>query len=89
MNRKRKRLARATTLVRVGRTVIKTLRLRKKGRRVIKPGRSKRITLELGLPSGEKYKKALKSSHTPSAKRRRPVPARPVTARVPLVTWSD
>jgi hypothetical protein len=60
MNRKRKRLARATTPVRVGRTVVKTLRLSKTGRRAIRRGKSKRVTLELRLPSGEKYKKTLR-----------------------------
>jgi extracellular elastinolytic metalloproteinase len=60
LNAKRKRLARATTPVRVGRIVVKTLRLSKRGRRAIKPGRSKTITLELRLPSGEKLRKTLK-----------------------------
>lgn len=62
LSRKGKRLARATTPVRVGRTVIKTLRLSKKGRRAIRRGKSKTVTLELRLPSGQKYKKTLRLS---------------------------
>jgi extracellular elastinolytic metalloproteinase len=58
--RKGKRLARATTPVRQGRTVTKTLRLSKKGRRTIKPGRTKKVTLELRLPDGQKIKKPTK-----------------------------
>jgi hypothetical protein len=58
--RKGKRLARALTPVRPGRTVVKTLRLNERGRRVIRPGRSKTVKLQLRLPSGEKFVKTLK-----------------------------
>ena len=60
----RKRLALATTPVRPGRNVTKTLRLTKSGRKAIKPGKSKRITLELRLPSGQKLKKSLRLSRS-------------------------
>jgi hypothetical protein len=60
LNAKRKRLARATTPVRAGRFVVKTLRLNKRGRQAIKPGRSKTVTLELRLPNGQKLFKSLK-----------------------------
>jgi extracellular elastinolytic metalloproteinase len=62
MNRKRKRFARATTPVRAGGTVIKTLRLNTLGRSAIRRGKSKTVTLELRLPSGQKYKKTLRLS---------------------------
>ena len=62
LTRKGKRLARATTPVRRGRTVTKTLRLTAKARRTIRPGRSKRVKLELRLPGGEKLKKSVRLS---------------------------
>lgn len=55
-----KRLARVTTAVRRGLTVTKTLRLSKKGRRVIRAGQTKRVTLELRLPDGQKIKRSMK-----------------------------
>ena len=60
VTRKGKRLARATTPVRQGRTVTKTLKLTRKGRKMIKPGRSRMVRVELRLPSGEKVKKTMK-----------------------------
>ena len=62
LTRKGKRLARATTPVRRGRTVTKTLRLTAKARRTIRPGRSKRVKLELRLPGGAKLSKAVRLS---------------------------
>ena len=62
LTRKGKRLARATTPVRRGRTVTKTLRLTAKARRTIRPGRSKRVKLELRLPGGAKLSKSLRLS---------------------------
>jgi extracellular elastinolytic metalloproteinase len=60
VTRKGKRLARATTPVRQGKTVTKTLRLTRKGRKAIRRGRSKRVVLELRLPGGEKVKKTMR-----------------------------
>jgi hypothetical protein len=57
---KGRRYARATAPVRIGGNVVKTLMLNRKGRRAIKPGKSKRITLELRLPNGQKIKKSLR-----------------------------
>jgi hypothetical protein len=62
LNKRGKRLARATTPVRPGSNVAKTLRLNRRGRKAIKPGRSKRITLELRLPNGQKLKASLRLS---------------------------
>jgi hypothetical protein len=58
--RKGKRLARTSTPVRRGGTATVTLRLSTKGRRMIKPGRTKRVTLELRLPGGQQLKKTLR-----------------------------
>jgi hypothetical protein len=55
-----RRLASSSTSVRQGRTVTKTVRLSRKGRRVIKPGRSKRVKLQTKLPSGETMVKTLR-----------------------------
>lgn len=60
VSRRGKRLARAKTPVRLGKTVTKTLRLTKKGRNVIRRGRWKKVTLELRLPDGKKLKKTVK-----------------------------
>ena len=60
LNKKRKRLARATVPVTAGRNVLKTLRLNRRGRKAIKRGRSKRVTLELRLPSGDKLTKSVR-----------------------------
>ena len=57
---KRTRYARATSPVRVGGNVTKTLQLTKRALRAIAPGRSKRVTLELRLPNGQKIKKSLR-----------------------------
>jgi extracellular elastinolytic metalloproteinase len=58
--RKGKRLARASTAVRRGTTVTKTLRLSKTGRNVIRRGRSKMVRIELLLPDGAKLKKTIR-----------------------------
>jgi hypothetical protein len=55
-----RRLARASSPVRPGRTVTKTLRLSARGRDVIRRGRSKRVTVELRLPGGQKVKKTMR-----------------------------
>jgi hypothetical protein len=64
VTRKRTRVASATTPVRRGRTVTKTLRLNTKGRQAIKPGRTTKVTLELRLPGGKKFKRTMKLSRT-------------------------
>jgi F5/8 type C domain len=56
----RRRLAEGRFAVRPARTVTKTLTLNAKGRRTIKPGRSRKVTLELRLPDGTKVKKTVK-----------------------------
>jgi hypothetical protein len=60
VSRKGKRLARASTPVRQAKTVTKTLRLSRKGRRVIRPGRTKKVKVQVRLPGGEKLTKTLK-----------------------------
>ena len=52
----KKRVAEGTLGVRPSRTSTKTLRLSSAGRRQIKPGKSRRVTLELRLPGGDKVK---------------------------------
>jgi extracellular elastinolytic metalloproteinase len=56
---RRKRLARGTLAVRAGRTSTKTLTLNSTGRKTIKPGKSRKVTLELRLPDGKKVKKTV------------------------------
>ena len=58
--RKRKAIAQATVAVRNGATVKKTLRLTRKGRQAIRPGKSGRVTVELRLPGGQKVTKTVK-----------------------------
>jgi hypothetical protein len=55
----KKRVARGTLMVRAGRASTKTLKLSSTGRRLIKPGKSRKVTLELRLPGGEKVKKTV------------------------------
>jgi hypothetical protein len=52
VGKRRKRIASARVAVRPGRTITKTLRLNRGGRRMIKRGKSRRVTLELRLPGG-------------------------------------
>ncbi len=59
-----RRLASSSTPVRQGRTVTKTVRLSRRGRRVIKPGQSKRVKLQTKLPSGETLAKTLRLTRT-------------------------
>ena len=56
----KKRLASGSLTVRPLRTSTKTLRLNSTGRRAIKPGKSRKVTLELRLPGGQKVKKTVK-----------------------------
>jgi extracellular elastinolytic metalloproteinase len=56
----KKRIAKGKLAVRAGRAATKTLRLTSKGRRLIKPGKSRKVTLELRLPGGEKLKKSIR-----------------------------
>ena len=58
--------ARARRPVRIGGNVTKTLRLTKKARRAIRPGRSKQVTLELRLPNGRRSRSRC-GSHVRSA----------------------
>jgi F5/8 type C domain-containing protein len=60
VSRKGKRLARASTPVRQGKTVTKTLRLSRKGRQVIRRGWTRRVKVQLRLPDGEKLTKTVK-----------------------------
>jgi hypothetical protein len=55
----KKRLASGKLAVRRLRTSTKTLKLNATGRRVIKPGKSRKVTLELRLPGGQKVKKTV------------------------------
>jgi extracellular elastinolytic metalloproteinase len=55
-----RRIARDSAWVRQGRTVSKTLRLSRKGRRAIRPGRTKKVKLRLQLPGGAEVEKTLK-----------------------------
>jgi hypothetical protein len=55
----KRRFAEARFAVRRGRTVTKTLTLNAKGRKAIKPGKSRKVTLELRLPNGQKLKKTV------------------------------
>jgi hypothetical protein len=52
IGKRRKRIASAAVAVRPGRTITKSLRLTRAGRRMIRPGRSLRVTVELRLPNG-------------------------------------
>jgi hypothetical protein len=52
VGKRRKRIASARIAVQPGRTITKTLRLNRAGRRMIRRGKSSRVTLELVLPSG-------------------------------------
>ncbi len=55
----KKRLASGSLTVRPLKTSTKTLRLNSTGRRMIKPGKARKVTLELRLPDGQKVKKTL------------------------------
>jgi extracellular elastinolytic metalloproteinase len=55
----KKRLAEGRLAVRAGRTSTKTLTLNSRGRKMIKPGKSRKVTLELRLPDGKKVKKTV------------------------------
>jgi extracellular elastinolytic metalloproteinase len=55
----KKRLAEGRLAVRAGRTSTKTLTLNSTGRKTIKPGKSRKVTLELRLPDGKKVKKTV------------------------------
>jgi hypothetical protein len=59
VRRGRKRIATGRVTVRRLRTVTKKLRLNRAGRRAIRPGKRRRVTLELKLPNGEKVKRTL------------------------------
>jgi hypothetical protein len=52
LGKKRRRIAAAAVTVRPGRTITKTLRLNRTGRRMIKRGRWLTVSLELQLPGG-------------------------------------
>ena len=56
----KKELARATFTTRPAQTVTKTLRLNRAGRKRIKPGRSRKVTVELRLSSGQKLTRSVK-----------------------------
>jgi extracellular elastinolytic metalloproteinase len=56
----KKLLASGKLAVRRLRTSTKTLRLNATGRRMIKPGRTRKVTLELRLPGGQKLKQTVK-----------------------------
>jgi len=60
VSRKGKRLARASTPVRQGKTVTKTLRLSRKGRKVIRRGQTRKVKVQLRLPGGDKLTKTVK-----------------------------
>jgi extracellular elastinolytic metalloproteinase len=60
VSRKGNRLARASTPVRQGKTVTKTLRLSRNGRKVIRRGRTRKVKVQLRLPGGEKLAKTVK-----------------------------
>jgi hypothetical protein len=55
----KKRLAEGSLRVRRLKTSTKTLRLNSTGRRMIKPGKSRKVTLELRLPGGKKVRKTV------------------------------
>jgi extracellular elastinolytic metalloproteinase len=55
----KRRFAEGRFAVRQSRTVTKTLTLNAKGRKAIKPGKSRKVTLELRLPNGQKLKKSV------------------------------
>jgi RNase P protein component len=57
---KRKKLARAMVEVRRGTTRRVKLTLSKSGRKAVKRGRSKRVTIELRLPGGQTFEKHAK-----------------------------
>jgi hypothetical protein len=52
IGKRRKRIASASVAVRPGRAITKTLRLNRAGRRMIKRGKSLKVSLELRLPGG-------------------------------------
>jgi extracellular elastinolytic metalloproteinase len=56
----KKRLADGTLAVRRLKTSTKTLTLNSTGRRMIKPGKSRKVTLELRLPGGKKVTKTVR-----------------------------
>ena len=56
---RRRAIAEAFVTVRPSRNVTKTLRLSTRGRRQVRPGKARRVVLELRLPGGQKVKRTL------------------------------
>jgi hypothetical protein len=52
VGKRHKRIATAGVAVQPGRSITKTLRLNRAGRKMIRRGRSRKVTLELRLPGG-------------------------------------
>ena len=60
LGRRSKPIAEGSLTVRPSRTSTKGIRLTKRGRKQIRRGKTKTVTLELRLPGGPKVKKTLK-----------------------------
>jgi hypothetical protein len=62
VGKRRKRIAAASVAVNAGHTIRKTLRLNQAGRRMVRRGKSLRVTLELRLPGGGTLSKRVRLS---------------------------